>query len=251
MAKQIIQTNKEADSFNRKRVGALIVVLASISVVAIISLILVLLKVETVYTTLITFFLLIGLLFIVFSFKPKVMYYAMQYRYHLLLANSIMPYIVNEKFNKKWIDSLIADHFVYGYKHDVVDILFKVSKPVERSAFHNNHVLEIITVIKDNSIDFYSDLLNDQYKKIWNEYQAKYRISKQVILQFKKYNSFNEEIKTDLDRVIAFREGTNYLITINCGYFEKEQTVYYLHSDTYYPNLYYKYAVENIKAIVK
>lgn len=175
----------------------------------------------------------------------------MQYRYHTLLANSIEPYQIKGNFDLAWIEKILRQNFQYGAKHDHFDVLYRISMPVERSVFQSNRILEIITIIKENELDFYSDALNDEYKRIWTECQAKHRISKQVIIQFKKYDEFCESIKDDLDRIIAFKEGSNYLISINCGYFAKENQIYFLHSDQYYPNLYYKYTVDLIKSLTE
>ena len=249
MGTQVIDSKQNANYFNKKRKQTLGFAFLSNFVVASIVILMLIFQVETTYFTLVSFLLLIGLLVVIFILKPKAMFYSMHFRYHTLLANSVNPYKVNTKFDIDWINSLIRLKFQYGAKRDHYDVLYRISKPVERSAFHSNHILEIITIIKDNQLDFYCDALNDEYKRLWIEHQAKYRISKQVIIQFKKYETFSEEIKNDLDRIIAFNEGSNYLISINCGYFEKSKSNYYLHSNNYYPNLYYKYTVDTIKTI--
>lgn len=247
----MIQSNKQADSFNRKRKQIVFLALASTILVAIIVIVMSVLKVESVYITLVSFFLLIALLIVIFILKPRAMYYSMHYRYQTLLANSIRPYAIKENFDMAWIEKILRYKFQYGAKHDGFDVLYRISKPAERSAFNTNKVLEIIAVIKDNDLDFYSDAINDDYKRIWTECQEQHGISKQVIIQFKKYDQYSETIKEDLDRIISFREGSNYLITINCGYFEKENQIYFLHSDHYFPNLYYKYAVDLIKTLTE
>jgi cell division protein FtsL len=249
MGAQMIRSSEQADQYNKKRKHIRLLALLSVGFVAIIAIVMTILKVETTYFTLISFFLLIGLLVVIFILKPKLMFYAMHYRYHMLLANSNQPQKVKTKFDSEWIDNLLKLKFQYGAKHDYFDVFYRITKPIERSAFHANHILEIITVIKDNNMDFYSDQLNDEYKRLWVEHQAKYRISKQVIMQFKKYDDYHDSIKDDFDRVIAFNEGSNYFISINCGYFQNQRTLYYLHSDLFYPNLYYKYAVDLIKQI--
>lgn len=202
-------------------------------------------------SSLIVILLLVGLLIVIFSLRGRILYNAMLYKYHLLLANSQPPYKVKENFDNKWVDKLITMGFQYGEKHDYVDVLYRISKPIDGRKWRVYHVLDIVAIIKDNEIGFYSDILNDFYKKIWMEHEAKYHISKQVILQFKMYDEFSEEHKVKLDEIIAFREGINYLITINAGYFMKKNTFYFLHSKDYYPNIYYKYAVDLIESIVK
>lgn len=247
----MINKNQKTEYYNGKRKNLLFLLGASLFMVSAVMITLVLFEANINTITLVLFILMIGLLILIFWMKPKLMYYAMQYRYHLLLANSESPYAMNAKFDSRWINRLTNDKFTFAFKDDQVDILYRISKPIEQSAFHSNHLLEMIAIIKDNEMDLYSDMLNEQYKIIWQQYQAKYRISKQVILQFKKYDSYNESIKEELDQIIAFREGINYFVTINCGYFEKEGTVYYLHADGYYPNIYYKYATGQMEKIVE
>lgn len=243
--------NNEIKGLKKRRNKLLGVVFISIIVVLTTSLTLYFLRIPSVDLTLIIILLLIALLVIIFIIKPKLMYTTIQYRYLLLLSQSNKPYKVNEVFDLKWINKITLDGYSYSYKGNQVDILYKVSKPLERSAFLSNSLLEIITIFKDETLDFYDDLLHNEYKKIWDIEQAKNKISKQVIIQIKKYHEFNDDIKNDLDRIISFREGKNHLVTINCGFFEKTKSFYFLHSNTYAPSLYYKHGVDTIKRFIK
>lgn len=251
MGRKIKPQTAEAKHYNKKRITLVVAALLSVAIVLVTSIILFFIDIDIRHSSLIVILLLIGLLILVLWIKPKVMYYSMQYRYLLLLENAYKPYKVRETFDQKWLDKIILSGFQYAYKHDVFDVLFRIRKTLEKKVFRTYHTLEMITIIKDNDIDFYSDLIEEQYRKIWIEHEAKKRISKQVIIQFKMYDTFTEDIKADLDRVIIFREGINYLISVNCGYFKDDQEIYFLHSNTYFPNLYYKYTVDRLKELTK
>lgn len=200
--------------------------------------------------SLISLVLLMGLIVFLLYIKPKMMGHNLYHKYLILLKKSNPPQKIKQKFDFKWIESIKKDGYSLFYQSDKYDIYIKISKILEQKIFTNNSMLEIINIIKVNEIDFYADEIHEQYKKIWIEHQAKHKINKQVILQLKKYTEYNEEVKTELDQVIVFSEKKNYLITINLGYFTNDSTLYYLHSDTYYPNLYYEHGCKVIKKLM-
>lgn len=179
------------------------------------------------------------------------MYYSMHYRYHRLYEDASLPYKIEEKFNSKWLLSFKQKGYFHYFEDNSLLIYYKITKSKRKNIFFEEGILEIFTILKDNQQDFYSDILDDKYREIWIQHHKKNKISKQVIIQIKKYDSFNETLKNDLDRIIIFHEGKNYLITVNGGYFEKESIFYYLHSKKYYPNRYYKYACDLIDEFIK
>lgn len=251
MGRKVIDSTKQIRNLKKNKNLLLSIVFVSIFIVLSILIGMLLLDIEFTTVTLVSILLLILLLIELLLIKPKIMYIGIQYRYLLLISKSKEPYKVDEIFNTKWITKIVNSGYKYSYKGDYVDVLYRLSKPLERNVFTNNSLLEIITIIKDNAIDFYDDILNDLYKNIWQLEQAKNKVSKQVIIQFKLYDDINDHITDDLNRIISYREGKNHLVTINCGYFKKNQLFYYLHSDHYAPTLYYKHGVDLIQNLVK
>ena len=99
-------------------------------------------------------------------------------------------------------------------------------------------------------MDLYDSKLEAEYKKLWQRHEKEQHLNKQVILQFRLVEKLDQKTKEDLNRIISYREGDNYLITVNCGYVLKTNKVYYLHADKYAPNAYYRYAVNEIKKLI-
>lgn len=205
-----------------------------------------------VYFPSIAIIALLGLLVGVLAFKSKIMYYTQMETYFKLLSVSEPKYIIKEKFQTKWINELKQIGFIDYFQGDNYDTFYRLSKINDRKVSHTNQVLEIITLFKNENIKLYSDQLDTLYKKIYIESKTKKNISKQVILQFKKYDKSSKKVIDELDQIIAFKDKKSFLITINCGYFPKENnSFYYLHSNKFYPNEYYKYGSDLIKQIVK
>ena len=111
-------------------------------------------------------------------------------------------------------------------------------------------MLELITIIHSDKIDFYADVIEQEYKKIWFNFEKEKKLNKQISIQIKKFENIDDELKNELNRIIAYKEGDNYLININCGFISSINHFYFLHSDSYSPNVYYKYAVESIKDLI-
>ena len=62
------------------------------------------------------------------------------------------------------------------------------------------------------------------------------KLKKQVVLQFKKYDTFDEDTKNEMDQIINFKAADNYLIHLTVGYMPKTNQIYYLRPKKRYPN---------------
>ncbi|MBN2299661.1 MAG: hypothetical protein JXC31_00570 [Acholeplasmataceae bacterium] len=193
-------------------------------------------------------FVLIVILFLtLFYCKSKISYYDMKQRYQLLLQSSKGLEPTTCKFDNNWLLRLKQNHYAMFLDNPNFTIYYKIEKSISKKTFIKTHVIQILTIIKNSDLDLFSNQIELEYKSLWMKFEKEYRLNKQVIIQFVKYKSFDDTIKNNLDRIISYKEGDNYMIHINCGYFIDSQSIYYLHSDTYYPNIYYKYAIDNIK----
>ena len=194
--------------------------------------------------------LLLVLVFVIIHCKVRISFYDMHYRYHKLLALSNKADKTTCRFNNDWLDSLRKLGYTIASDQEKFVVYYRFADSISRRSITKTKILEIVTIIRDNVIDSYDDRIDAVYKKLWLTNYKTNKLSSQVILQFRKYKSFNEDIKNDLDKIIAYKERSNYLVSINCGYFEDNQLFYYLHSDQYSPNLYYQYANDRIKTII-
>ncbi|MDD3171110.1 MAG: hypothetical protein PHO86_02195 [Bacilli bacterium] len=233
----------------RKKVYYLLLVWFSLFISIGIVILMYLLEIKEIITSLVVFFLLVYLLFMLFFCKTKITFYDMQQRYQELLKKSVGSIKTNCKFDNNWLKFLEKHNYQLFVNNSNVTIYFKIEKSLSKKTFISTSLIEIVTIIKKQELDAYTDQIEDELKKLWAIYEKEYHLNKQIIMQFKKYNNFSEDIKKELDRIISYKEGDNYLININCGYIENEAELYFLHSNEYYPNRYYKYAVDIIKEI--
>lgn len=243
-------TNLEKE-YSKKKIKYLVLAWISLLVSIAIVLTMFLLHANENIIFIVIFFLLICLFFILFFFKVKISFYDMQQRYQLLLKKSLGIIKTNCRFDNDWLVFLKESNYKQFVENSMFTIFFKIEKSITKKTFIRTNLIEIITIVKNVNLGFYDDQIESEYKKIWESHEKDHRLNKQIIIQFKKYDGFNDKIKNELDRIISYKEGDNYLININCGYIEGEESLYFLHSDKYYPNTYYKYAVDLIKKITR
>lgn len=207
-------------------------------------------KVPELVLAIVAFILLIITFLMIIYCKSKLSYFDMMHRYQLLLDSSKGLEKTNCKFDSTWILDLQRKGLSLFSDETNFSIYYKINDSLAKKTLVKTRVIEIVTIIKNNKIDLFANEIEAVYKKLWLKHEKQYHLNKQVIIQFAKYQSFDDSIKTDLNRIISFKDKDNYLIQINCGYFSNSQSVYYLHSDVYAPNAYYKYAVDEIKEIL-
>lgn len=199
---------------------------------------------------LVAIFGLITILVTAFIIKPKIMLHTFNQRYLLTLKNGEEPFYVQTEFDNVWLDEVVKKGFEYFYRSDAFDILFNIIKSQERKLFSSLYTLRVITIIKHDKFDFFDSRLDEQYKALFTESSKKKGINSQINIQFKKYPQMRKEEIEELNNIISFKEGKNSLITINCGYFENDSKVYFLHSKKYFQTKYYKEATHFVYNIV-
>lgn len=196
----------------------------------------------------ISFVLLLGLFLEILFLTPKLSYYDMLSRYYRLL------YFKRKPFNLKSLDGEKIDKTYKSYHTFVNDgnalIKYLITDSKFKKTLFKTSVLEIVTFIKDPSLPFFSDILDNAYKQIYQKFQKQYRINKQVIIQFKAFPNVDKEVLDSVESIICYKEKDNYLITINAGFSQSEKKLYLLCSDIYAPNFYYNYGVQITKKIL-
>ncbi len=247
MGRQVSNTNE----LRRKKNFYLILVWASLAIVVTAIILLYQFNASELIITIVEFLSVVYMVIVVFLSRSRVAYYDMNYRYAKLLENKAGVMLTSCEFDQSWLNKLNHEGFIKYLDDDRLSIYYRIRSSLTKRIIGKSNLLEMVTIVKNNDIDFYADLINDEYKKIWEYNQKQHRLNKQVIIQFKKYKSFNETIEQDLEKIICYKEGDNYLININCGYFSDKHQLYYLHADNYAPNLYYHHGAELIKSLTK
>ena len=242
--------NNLKNSYSKKLFLYILLVWGSLILSAGIVATLYLTHVNELIISIVIFVLFIFLFFILLISKAKISFYDLQQRYQMLLNHSIGVEKTSCKFDNTWIESLQKNGYASYLNETDFAIYYKITKSLSKRTFIKTNVLEIICIVRNNKLDFYANEIEKEFKGLWLKLEKANRLNKQIIIQFKKYDSYTEAIKTDLDRIISYKEGDNYLVNINCGYFTENKNIYYLHSDKYSPNIYYKKAVDTIKEII-
>jgi len=197
----------------------------------------------------IMFFTLIGLVIVLMVEKARISYFDMEHRYHLLLSKQVGIVKTNCQFDSNWLRKLAELGFLLEKSNQQFSVYYRLTKQLSKRTLTKTSLLEFITIIHQNEFDFYHDKLDKVYQDVWQQNQKTNKLNKQISIQFKKYDKLSNEVVKDLTKVIAYKEGNNYLININCGFDSNLSKLYYLHSDSYAPNQYYQYAVDLIKQI--
>lgn len=202
------------------------------------------------FNTVILFISIIILLFTLIVEKPLIEDLDMKHRYQKLLQTSKGVTPVLPLFEQSLVPKLLSDGFTQQISNELFTIFYKITPSITRKSMIKTGVLILVTIIHKNSLDLYSELIEKEHKKIWNSYEKINRLNKQLSIQFKRFSELTEDIKNDLNRIICYKQGDNYLVNINCGYIESKKALYFLHSDSFSPNYYYQLGVEQIKSLI-
>lgn len=242
--------NKSLKYYSKRKAQHLIMLWALFFVVVIVNIVVFLTIKSGLIKTLVLFITLVGLFILLLFEKSLISHYSLQHRYYLLLSKQEKTLKTKSDFSISWLNSLREEGFKQAVNNNKYTIFYRISKSITKRSFFKTQALEFLTIFHDNKVDLYADELENEYRTIWFTHEKENRLNKQIIIQIKKYSHFNEEVKNELDKIIMYKEGDNYLITINCGYISNEGKLYFLHSNNYHPNLYYKYTVDLIKKLL-
>ncbi|NLD26469.1 MAG: hypothetical protein GX661_03825 [Acholeplasmataceae bacterium] len=149
-------------------------------------------------------------------------------------------------FTPSWLNNIISEELVH--KKDLHDFLcyYQVIPKVKKYIYTKSLVLVCI-VAKSENFDFYSDEVDKEIQKIYETDNDAKRSRKHIVLQFKKYQTYTEAAKEEIDKIINFKVGRDYLVHITVGYFVDQNTIYFLRPKKKYPNKYYYYASKKIQ----
>lgn len=193
------------------------------------------------------FLVLLILLVLVSWYRQRFNYYVMKLEYYRMLNDQLgLIQLKKPIFTQSFIDQFIQDGFVEGSNHPDF-ILFYQFYPKIKSLVNSGQVLVCIVLAKKDNFDFYDEKLDQAIQSLYLNYKDGKKVKKQIVLQFKKFDTYNKESQDEINKIINFKVANNYLIHITIGYFYKQNQIYFLRPKKRYPNKYYYYAVELIK----
>jgi hypothetical protein len=110
--------------------------------------------------------------------------------------------------------------------------------------------LNIVILIKKSNLDFYDEKISEEINKLETSFSKKENPHKYVIVAFKTINNINDNILKELAEIVSYDMQRHYYTQINVGLAQDDKKAYFLYSEKYYPNVYYKEGVNLIKKLI-
>ncbi|MBN3491146.1 hypothetical protein JV173_06485 [Acholeplasma equirhinis] len=193
-------------------------------------------------------YLLIGtILFVVF--KSKFLVHAMYYKYYKMLSDDQGPYKVPIKpFTPSFYTRLQRQGFLDKVEYDDFVIFYQFTKNLQSVRSRRLSFVAVILTTKPD-FDFYQQKVNIALDMIYSNYSDRKKVRNQIVLQFRKYDTYSEEARNRADQIINFNETQSALIQINCDLYLNEGEIYHLRPKKVYPNKFYYYATNMIQKL--
>lgn len=199
--------------------------------------------------TLINVVLLLVLTGIVLYFRTTIYGYNQMARVARIILNQSepLPYSTNmtrlkEEFLKRQYQ-VHADNEYYKILYfNKVDNTLKIKKFKK---------LFLVLLIHDRKLDFFDQNLHDDIKKLEDSFSKKEFPNKYIIMAFKTYEDIKPNQMKSIGEVVSYTTGRQSYNQINVGFNQYDHKAYFLYSDKYAPNSYYKEGVDIIKSILK
>lgn len=191
---------------------------------------------KPIFTTISLLFVLVFFT-LVLVFKTKITTLNLKQKYFKLKETKIPPFLVKKTFFEKLPDSFQANNFIL--QSSTLDFNLYLKENTQ------NHGLELTFYLKNANIGFSDTKIDAEIKKILKCFEQK-RISYLTCLIFKKYREHSTHSELEADNLVFIKNRGFNFTSVNIAYFEKESTLYFLHSKTFCPNTYFKAATETI-----
>lgn len=188
---------------------------------------------------------------LIIKLKNKLNYYVYRYNYLLMLEEDLPPVKTKRALlSDNWKQHFIKDGFTKHISTKRYSIYYQI--PNKDSVFKEfGNTLVCVVVNNDPKLDLYSQTIQNKIKEIYEKIESKHRnLKREVVIQFKEYENFDEDAKKDLQKILSFKQDSFTLINISVGYFPKTKQVYYLRPERRYPNRFYYLACNLIKRYI-
>lgn len=215
----------------------LIVLWTAFLAVLLSALLLYFLKVPKPIFTTISLFLVLVFFILVLVFKTKIAALNLKQKYFRLKETKVQPFLVKKTFFEKLPDSLQASNF--KLQSSTLDFNLYINENTQ------NRGLELTFYLKNPNIGFLDTKIDAEIKKVLKRFEQK-RIAYFTCLIFKKYSEHSAHAELETDNLVFLKNHGFNFTSVNIAYFEKESTLYFLHSKSFYPTTYFKAATETI-----
>lgn len=204
---------------------------------------------ENLVLTLI-FIALVGLMVLLFILQPKIAFVRMKMDYYYLISfGSTEHEVRREIYDTKWIQKMIRMGYKLAYEQKGNTVLYKYYKKLEDTGKSDN-TLVLINIAFDDKYDFYSDETDKMIQSIYVNNKDFQKITRQITLQFRKHDVYDDFVKSEVETMIAFHLKAQTILNLTTVYLEDNQSVVSPIPKDKYPNRYVYFAANEIRRIV-
>ncbi len=191
---------------------------------------------KPIFTT-ISLLLVLVFFILVLVFKTKITTLNLKQKYFRLKETKVQPFLVKKTFFEKLPDSFQTNNFIL--QSSTLDFNLYLKENTQ------NRGLELTFYLKNPNTGFLDTKIDAEIKKILKRFEQK-RITYLTCLIFKKYSEHSAQAELEADNLVFLKNRGFNFTSVNIAYFEKEGTLYFLHSKSFYPSACFKAATETI-----
>lgn len=192
---------------------------------------------------------MIGLFVLILYIQPRLSLYGMYVEYSLLVHEDQKPISVPRAlFTSNWIESLKQAGYIVAQNNQSHLLLYKYSEKLEGLG-RSGKTLVFITIAKEDNFDFYSDDLDKAIQAVYINNHKYQKISRQITLQFKKFDTYSDKVAENVETMIMFNTPRQTIVNLTTAYIEDTQSIYGAFPKKKYPNRYAYYALNEIRRI--
>lgn len=240
--------NKDLNYFKKKK-NVLIVIL-SFSFLVLLTAIIVILGMDLVNNELVMTLYFLGIiayLVLIVYLRTKIIIYIMNYRYYQMIVDDLGNIELTKRmYTPSWVNTFYNDGFKKGFENNDMLLLYQFYKKLPNLG-KTGYALVVFVISKNENYNFYNDELSKQIEYLYRNYEYERRVKKQIIVQFKKYETFDQTHKDELQEIMNYRNGDQVLINIPVGYFVESNQAYYLRPNGKYNNKFHYYTSMEIE----
>lgn len=190
----------------------------------------------------------LGYLFLISYLRSRYIIASMHYDYLRMIHDDLGLIPVLEPLNTtNLVKNILATGHELSLEYSDFRVFYKLHNKINEIG-KTGKVLTLYLVSDDLNFDFYSDKVSQAIELVYQKLKA--NVSRQIIVQFKPYSTFDPKAKEDMHRIINLVNGPMTIVQLTAGYIQTENSIYYLRPQKRYPNRYYYYATKMIDSVV-
>lgn len=161
----------------------------------------------------------------------------------LEMKHSQNDVLLEQKLRQMGFSRLMMDK-----KHQT---FYKVSRDEIKNRLLKRFILEVVVLISDDVNEFYLEEVDHDIQRIQQqELNEQRKIDRMMITQVRRFQNINDDMKDQIKEIVFVNHNGGIISTINIGLHQPSNQALLLYGDPYFPSLYYKYHVDQIKTMM-